>query len=78
MPGNDSNIAVLFFTALIIAFGVTALNLSDSSAPQEASLERVLISHGYVALDPRTFLKVSALSRQIDGLIDVPESRARW
>jgi hypothetical protein len=65
MSGSDGNIAVLFLTALIIAFGVTALNPGGgSSATQEASLDRVLDSRGYVALDPRTFLKVSALARQ--------------
>ena len=62
MSGSDSNISVLFLITLIIAFGVTALNLGGgSSATQEASLDRVLNSHGYDALDPRTFLKVSAL-----------------
>ena len=60
MSGSDSNISVLFLTALIIAFGVTALNLGGSSATQEASLDRVVNSRGYDALDPRTFLKVSA------------------
>ena len=65
MPGSDSNVSVLFLTALIIAFGVTALNLGGSSSTtQEASLDRLLNSRGYDGLDPRTFLKVSALARQ--------------
>ena len=66
MSGSDSNISVLFLTALIVAFGVTALNLGGgSSATQEAGLERVLNNRGHYALDPRTFLIVSALGHGV-------------